>query len=281
MGVNAQNVLVGAPDQAITGAILSAPLGTPLPTSAVDALNAVFADSGYVGPDGVTLTPERSTTDITDWSGALVRRILETFNGTLAWAHLEINEESLKNSFGDDHVIVTPASVAHGKQIKVEIGAHEMPRKSWVVKIKDGKNRVLIVVPDGQVTETAEITFAASGAITLPVTLATYPDGSGNSIYIYTDDGQVLVGSPITAVAVTGPDEVPDNALIRLLATATHANASTSDVTASAVWASSDTDVATVAAGLVAAVLAGTTDLTAAVGAVVSPAHQVTVTATA
>src|SRR5690606_42115071 len=51
------------------------------------------------------------------------------------------------------------ADGTHGKQIEVQIGAHEMPRKSWVFKIKDGLNRVLIVVPDGQVTETGEISF--------------------------------------------------------------------------------------------------------------------------
>lgn len=189
MAVAAKNVLVGAPDQATTGAILSAPVGTTLPTSAVDTPDAEFTDSGYVSSDGLTLTPERSTTDITDWSGALVRRILESFNGTLNWAHLEVNEDSLANAFGDDHVFVTPADGTHGKQIEVQIGAHEMPRKSWVFKIKDGLNRVLIVVPDGQVTETGEISFVKSGAITLPVTLATYPDADGNSIYIYTDDG--------------------------------------------------------------------------------------------
>lgn len=191
MGVNARNVLVGAPDQATTGAIQSAPLGTGLPTTAVDTLDAAFTDSGYVSADGVTLTPERSTTDITDWSGALVRRILETFNGTIAWAHLEVTEESLKNAFGDDHVTVTPANTEHGRQIAIELGAHEMPRKSWVFRMKDGLNRILIVVPDGQVTETGEVVFVKSGAITLPVTLSTYPDAAGNSIYIYTDDGVI------------------------------------------------------------------------------------------
>lgn len=187
--VSAQNVLVGAPDQATTGAILSAPLGTGLPESAIDSLASGFESSGYVSSDGVTLTPDRSTSDITDWSGALVRRILETFNGTISWAHLEINEESLANAFGDDNVTLTPATGSSGNQIVVAIGAHEMPRKEWVFRMKDGNNRILIVVPDGQVTETGEINFVKSGAITLPVTLSTYPDSDGNSIYIMTDDG--------------------------------------------------------------------------------------------
>ena len=54
---------------------------------------------------------------------------------------------------------------------------------------KDGEQRVLIYVPDGQVTEAGEVTFTKSGAITWPVTLSTYPDASGKSIYIMLDDG--------------------------------------------------------------------------------------------
>lgn len=191
MATSAANVLVGAPDQATTGAILSAAhaTGLVLPTSAVDTLDAEFVDCGYINEDGLELTPERSTNNIKDWSGAIVRTILEEFNGSLAWAHMEVNEDSLKNAFGDDHVTVTAASTTHGKQIAVEIGAHEMPRKAWVFRMKDGLNRILIVVPDGQVTETGAVTFAKSGVITLPVVLSTYPDTDGNSIYIYTDDG--------------------------------------------------------------------------------------------
>ena len=189
MAVDADNVLVGAPDQATTGAILSAPKGTALPTTAIATLNIAFTDSGYVNEDGVTLTPERSTKTIKDWSGAAIRSILEEFNGTLSWAHLELNEESLKNAFGDDYVTATAAGVSNGAQLAVEIGAHEMPRKSWAFRMKDGLVRILIVVPDGQITETGEVSFTKSDAITLPVVLSCYPDASGNSIYIYTDDG--------------------------------------------------------------------------------------------
>lgn len=187
--VDAANVLVGAPDQLTTGAILSAPLGSELPESPLETPDPAFTSSGYVTNDGVKLTPERSTTDITDWSGALVRRILETFNGTLAWGHLETNEESLKTYFGDDNVAVKVATLTSGTQITAALGAYEMPRKSWLFRIKDGARRVLIVVPDGQVTDQGEVSFTKTGAITWPVTLSTYPDAQGNNIYIITDDG--------------------------------------------------------------------------------------------
>ena len=190
--VNADQVRVGTPDQLTTGAILSAPTGTALPTSASAELDDGLVASGYVSADGLTLAPDMSTADINEWGGALVRRLLETFDGTLSWSHLETNENSLKNTFGDANVTVTPADSTHGKQIKVAIGASLPEVKSWAFKIKDGAERILIVVPRGQVTTVDEISFVSNDAIMWPVTLSTYPDSEGHCIYIYTDDGQVV-----------------------------------------------------------------------------------------
>jgi len=194
MAVDSANVLVGAPDQATTGAILSAVIGTALPTTALTALAGAFADSGYVSEDGLTLTPELSHESIMDWSGAVVRSALDSFVGTLAWSHLEVSEDALKTWAGEDNVTVTAATGSTGTQYAVSLGANAMPRKSWAFKIKDGAKRVLIVVPDGQITEMGEISFKRSEAITLSVTLTTYPDSSGNNIYVYTDNG-VFTGS--------------------------------------------------------------------------------------
>lgn len=191
MPVTTSNIFVGAPDQETTGAILAAPTGTAAPTSARDALNG-FKDSGYISKDGLKLSPEYSTTDIEDWSGALVRRILQSFKGTLSWAHLETNEESLRNWAGD--VTVKEATKTTGKQLTAALGAKEHPRRSWAFRIKDGERRVLLYVPDGQVTSTGEVSFTKQDAVTWPVTLSTYPDSKGNSIYIFTDDGVVTGG---------------------------------------------------------------------------------------
>ncbi|WNM65687.1 major tail protein [Arthrobacter phage Vulpecula] len=202
MSVDATNVLTGAPDQLTTGPILSAPRGAVLPSGLADPIAPEFKDSGYIGEDGLTLTPERSTEAIKDWSGAIVRQILTEFGTTLAWAHLETNEESLKNYFGDDNVTVEAATASEGKRIAAKLAATEMPRKSYLFKIKDGDARVLIVVPDGQVTETGEVSFVKSGAVLWPVTLTTYPDKDGVNVYVFLDDGQVLVaGVPVVTSA--------------------------------------------------------------------------------
>jgi hypothetical protein len=86
-----------------------------------------------------------------------------------------------------------------------------------VFKIKDGDAKVLIVVPDGQVSETGEVAFVKSGAITWPVTLATYPDSEGVNVYIYLDDGQVLTaGVPTLAAVVGNPDPAGEGDLVTI-----------------------------------------------------------------
>jgi len=204
MSVTATNVLTGAPDQLTTGPILSAPRGTALPDGLDATIDPAFEDSGYISEDGLTLTPERSTEQVKDWSGAVVRELLTEFAAKLAWAHLETNEQSLKNYLGDDNVTVVDATSTEGKRITALLRSTEMPRKPWIFKIKDGEARVLIVVPDGQVSETGEVSFVKSGAITWPVTLATYPDANGVNVYVYLDDGQVLTAGVPTLTSVNG-----------------------------------------------------------------------------
>lgn len=190
MAVNSQQILVGTPDQLTTGAILSAPLGTTLPTSAVDTIDTAFSDCGYISSDGLQLTPSISTADINDWSGALVRRLIQSFDGTLTWQHLETNQASLSNAFGAENVTATAATTTHGAQLKAQLGAHLPAARSWVFKIKDGDTRVLIVVPNGQITNVDAVTFSSSDAVKWAVTLSAYADANGQNIYIYMDDGQ-------------------------------------------------------------------------------------------
>ena len=188
------DVRIGAPEQSVTGAIKNAPLGTTLPTlSSITnqgvTLDNAFTGDEYVSEDGLTLTPAMSTTDIKDWSGATVRKVLESFDGTLSWTMISTNASALGIAFGADHVTTQAAATAHGAQIRAELGAHIPEARSWVFLMKDGDARIVIVVPNGQVTEVGEVTFASNAAVGWNVTLSCYPDSSGECIYVMTDDG--------------------------------------------------------------------------------------------
>ena len=190
------DVRVGAPDQKVTGAIKHAPLGTAIPTladitKAAVTLNQAFEGDEYVSQDGLTLAPSMSTTEIKDWSGATVRKVLESFDGTLSWTMISTNEGALSIAFGTDHVTSAAATAQHGAQVQAALGAYLPEEQTWVFLMKDGDARIVIAVPDGQITEVGEVTFASNVAVGWQVTLSCYPDTDGNCIYIMTDDGVV------------------------------------------------------------------------------------------
>lgn len=189
MPVNAKNVFVGVPDQLTTGPILTGPETDTIPATIDDIVFTGLDESGYVSEEGVNLTPEDSTESIKDWSGTEIRRILTEFTGTISWTHLELNADSARNYFGDDQVTETAATALHGTQLRASLGKNVLPTKAWYFKVKDGDKRAVILVPHGQISERGEIPLNATGPITLPVTLASYPDANGQNIYIYTDDG--------------------------------------------------------------------------------------------
>lgn len=193
---NTRDVRIGAPDQKVTGAIKHAPVGTTLPTLASIAkagvtLDEAFTGNEYVSEDGLTLSPSMSTTNIKDWSGAVVRKLLEEFDGTLAWTMISTNAESLGVAFGQENIQTQTATNLHGNQVAAALGAELPEEQSWVFLMKDGDARIVIVVPKGQVTEVGEVNFQSNAAVGWPVTLSSYPDANGKSIYIYTDDGVV------------------------------------------------------------------------------------------
>ena len=193
---NVSDVRVGAPDQKTTGAIKHAPLGTTLPSlssisKAGVTLDQAFVGNEYVSEAGLTLSPSISTADIKDWSGAIVRKLLDSFDGTLSWTMISTDKNALEVAFGSKYVTSNTATTAHGAQVQAALGAHLPDPQSWVFLMKDGDARIVIVVPDGQITEVGDVTFVSNDAVGWNVTLSCYPDTNGESIYIMTDDGVV------------------------------------------------------------------------------------------
>lgn len=194
--LNAHNVLIGSPDQLVTGAGLTAPLGTDLPdmtdvTKAGVTLDEAFKDFGFITEDGISLTLDRSTEVIKDWGLNAVRRYLSEFNGKLSFSFMETNKNSLELIVGADHVDEVAASSTDGHKMMVEFGAWLPDARSWVFKIKDGSARVVIVLPNALVTSISEVTVNSTSAITWQVDVECNADANGTSIYIVTDDGVV------------------------------------------------------------------------------------------
>lgn len=80
----------------------------------------------------------------------------------------------------------------------------------------------------------------------------------------------------LVSIAITGATDGTAGADFQMTATGTYSDSSTQDLTSTATWASLDTNIATVnAAGLVHTLDIGTAQITATVGAIVSPTHEI------
>ena len=68
--------------------------------------------------------------------------------------------------------------------------APSSPTASLIVNILDTPRKIRIVVPNSQVTERGDLSFSRTSAVMHQLTVESYPDATGNSIYVYTDDGK-------------------------------------------------------------------------------------------
>jgi len=171
MALSADNVRVG-----VTGGIFVAPTGTALPVTADNILNIAFDDLGYVGEDGITEAQEADVTDIVAWqNGDVVRKVQTSHDLMYSLTLIETKTEVLEQFYGPLNGAV------------VEVTGDQLGRQSWVIDVVDGDHEIRVVIPDGQVTERGEVTYATGEAIGYPITITAYPDNAGVKAYIYRD----------------------------------------------------------------------------------------------
>lgn len=187
-GNNVAEVLAANPK--ITGGFNSAPLGSTLPTSSSGALDVAFVPLGYIGEDGVTETPNRSTTDVNAWGGDLVAVLQEKFDITIKLNFLQaLNADVKKAVFHKDNVTVTPATTSSGTEIKVLHNAKLLETRSWVIESFYEAASMRLVMPRGRITEVGDIKYSHKELTMYEATLRLFPDENGNHAYEYTNDG--------------------------------------------------------------------------------------------
>lgn len=174
MALTAANVRV-----AVTGGTYFAPTGTALPTTASASLDEDFVELGYVTEDGITQTIDEDTEQIRAWqNGDIVREVQTSHAVTYDLALLETNADTLEVYYGN-HTVVSGAGTT-------EIKAGQGTRGCWVFHIIDGVYKIRLVIPDGQVTQRGEVSYVNGDAISYPITVTCYPNGSGVKAYLYT-----------------------------------------------------------------------------------------------
>ncbi len=173
MTLTAANVRVGA-----TGAVYFAPIATALPTNATTALISAYTngDVGYISDAGVTQTVDESITDIRAWQGGdVVRKVQTSHDVTFDFEMIETSTNTLTTFYGG---YTTGLST---------ITSTQLPHQRMVLEVIDGAVKLRIVLPDAQITERGDVTYASDDAVKYPVTVTAYPDGTGVKAYIYKD----------------------------------------------------------------------------------------------
>lgn len=178
MATNATNVTVGKPK--VGGAVHFAPLGTTLPISATEALNAAFVDLGYVSEDGLTNNNSPESDTVKAWGGDTVLTLQTDRPDTFALTLIEsLNTDVLETIYGANNVTVDGSG-----NITIKATAGETPSGVWVFDmILKGGRAKRIVVPNGTISELGEITYKDDEAVGYNVTITDVPDA--NSVYHY------------------------------------------------------------------------------------------------
>lgn len=172
----ATNVSAGKPK--IGGAIFTAPVGTPLPTNAVDALDSAFRGLGYVSEDGTTNATAIESEKIKAWGGDTVLVIQKSKEDTFKYKLIEaLNKDVLGYVYGEDNV---SGEVDSG--LTIHVNSSDVPERSIVIDmILRGNVLKRIVIPDCKISDVAEIVYNDSDPVGYETTVDCIPDENGDT----------------------------------------------------------------------------------------------------
>lgn len=174
MANNTANVSVGKPMTG--GAVYVAPLGTTLPATAVATLDQAFEPLGYISEDGVVNSLERTSENVKAWGGDIVLSPQTEKVDTWAMTFIEsLNPTVLEQIFGSDNVSGTLAT-----GLTVRANSKELDHSCWVIDmLMNGGYKKRVVIANGQITATGEVTYADNSAVGFNATITAFPGGFG------------------------------------------------------------------------------------------------------
>lgn len=137
---------------------------------------------------------ERETDKVKAWGGDVVKVTQSEHSVTYSYAMIESASGVVQQEvYGKANVTITPADSSHGNRTVSRVTAEQLPHLVRVIEIKDGDARIRIVLPDSQITEQGDVTYADNEIIAYPATVEAFADAADGKTkaYKYSDDGKV------------------------------------------------------------------------------------------
>lgn len=154
-----------------TGMFFHAPAGTALPATLSAALDDAWTEIGDVSDAGITLTLNKSVTNLRNWANVIKRVIMTEHSETVQSPTMDTTEETLKAVVGESNVTKT------GNTIKVNLSDGELPpEEAFLWLMKDGNDLMAIGCSYGQVSAVDNVTFAPNSAINWTPTITAMGD---------------------------------------------------------------------------------------------------------
>lgn len=170
-----------------SGMFYHAPAGTALPTYPTETLNSAWVHVGDVTDAGITLSFEKSTTNLRNWANQIKRTVMTEHAETVQAPVMDTTEESLKAVLGSDAVTTTAATASHGKLVTAALTQSSLPaEEAYLFLMKDDDDAIAIGCTKGQITAMDAVTFAPGSTINWVPTITAQDEGW----VIITDDGQ-------------------------------------------------------------------------------------------
>jgi hypothetical protein len=177
-----------------TGLGWFAPHGSTAPTTATEALDAAFLDSGLITEEGLTRGVDEDSNDINAY-GLFVpaRTIITRSKVTFQLTFLESNPVSLAVYHRLPLDTLVPDNDG---AFDFTEGQSRTVRYAGVLDVVDGVNHIRAVCPSLEVTDRNEFSVQAGEAITYGVTLTAFPGSDGVAVHwYYVLDALASVGS--------------------------------------------------------------------------------------